>query len=68
MNLFSFVDEIIKIIDKRKKSLSDNIINGSVQDIEHYRSMTGKINGFDESIHILKDFVKSLEKDNNSWS
>lgn len=65
MNLFSFVDEVLKRIHDKRNSLSEQIINGSVKDIEHYRSIAGKINGFDEATHIIQDFIKSLETNNS---
>lgn len=67
MNVFAFADEIIKIIDKRKYTIAEHLIRGSAQDYEHYRSLTSKISGFDESKQIILDFVKSLENNNPSY-
>ena len=65
MNLFSFVDEILKRIKDKRNVLIHQLASGSVKDIEHYRSITGKISSFDETTYLIQDFIKSLEANNS---
>lgn len=55
-----FQDSILDRLNQRKSIYEKAITRGSVQSLEDYRSICGKIQGLEEAGNLIKDLIKEL--------
>jgi hypothetical protein len=59
----AFERELLKLIDERRKSLTENVVSGvAIQSLERYREHVGRISELDEVVRMMDEANTTLSK------
>lgn len=65
MSLEDFTSQAIKKMESLKKEIIDKVASGSCSSIEHYKGLTGRIDGISECQRVLSELLKDSDYDEN---
>jgi|TARA_R110000787_G_scaffold23906_1_gene68117 hypothetical protein len=62
MDEIYLAESTFKLIRKRREIISDNLMNGSVKDMEHYKFLMGSLDGLNYIEQELKGLLEKQEQ------
>jgi len=62
MNEIYFAEATFKLIRNRKELIGENLMNGTVKDMEHYKFLMGSLDGLNFIEQELKSLLEKQER------
>tara|TARA_R100001377_G_scaffold73163_1_gene49071 strand:- start:2421 stop:2618 length:198 start_codon:yes stop_codon:yes gene_type:complete len=65
MNEIYFAEATFKLIRNRKELIGENLMNGTVKDMEHYKFLMGSLDGLNFIEQELKSLLEKQEQNDD---